>query len=299
MQDNTNFPKGFKNSMQWQSISGRTGYVLTGFCLIPTYHLNDHEVILIDSGLVKSESFISFFRSMGVSVRAVLQTHLHIDHIANNRRLHDAFNTEILADENEIRSVMYPEEALADYGENARVVLQKYSSRFDYPITAISPDAEEIIIGGCRFRILRLPGHSLHHIGFVTPDDVLCCGDALISLDYLANAKMPFMADPDTAYLTIKRISGMHYPFMAPAHRQVIPGDQIRHVAEMNIAKEHSIRQCICRVSKIMESDDPDVLIPRVFETLGIRLSTSHSQQVTTFTLRQRILDLKKAGRLS
>ena len=285
--------------MQWQPITGRTGYVMTGFCLIPTYHLNDHEIVLIDSGLEKSDSFIRFFRSLGVSVRAVLQTHLHIDHIANNRLLYDAFGTEIMAGEDEIRSVMYPKEALADYGENAKVVLRKYSSRFDYPMTAIPHDAEEIIIGGCRFQIVRLPGHSLHHIGFVTPDDVLCCGDALISLDYLANAKMPFMADPDTAFLTIKRISGMHYPFMAPAHKQVIPGDQIHHVAEMNIAKEHSIRQSICRVSKITGSDDPDLLIPGVFKLLGIHLSTPHSQQVTTFTLRQRILDLKKAGRLS
>lgn len=285
--------------MQWQSITGRTGYVLAGFCLIPTYHLNDHEIVLVDSGLEKSDTFISFFKSMGVSVRAVLQTHLHIDHIANNGLLHKAFHTEIMADEEEIRSVMYPEEALADYGENAKVVLQKYTTRFDYPMTAISHDAEEVIIDGSHFQILRLPGHSINHIGFVTPDAVLCCGDALITLDYLANARMPFMADPDTAALSMKKISKMHYPYMAPAHRQIVPGDQIRHVAEMNIAKEHSIRQCICRVSEILGSDDPDVLIPKVFDVLGIRLSTPHSQQVTTFTLRQRILDLKKAGRLS
>ena len=285
--------------MQWQSISGRTGYVQTGFCLIPTYHLNNQEIILVDSGLKKSESFISFFKSMGVSVRAVLQTHLHIDHIANNKGLYEAFGTEIMADEEEIRSVMYPKEALANYGENTKIVLQKYNTRFDYPMTPVPASAKEIIISGCHFRIIRLPGHTLNHVGFVTPDDVFCPGDALISLDYLANAKMPFMADPDTAALTMKRISCMHYPYMAPAHRQIIPGDRIRHVAEMNIAKEHSIRQCICWVSEILGSDDPDVLIPKVFETLDIRLYTPHSQQVITFTPRQRILDLKKAGRLS
>lgn len=285
--------------MQWQSICGRTGYVLTGFCLIPTYHLNDHAVILIDSGLVKSESFISFFRSMGVSVRAVLQTHLHIDHIANNRLLYDAFNTEILADEDEIRSVMYPKEAFANYGKNAEVVLQKYTTRFDYPMTAVPRSAGDILIDGCRFEIIRLPGHTLNHIGFVTPDNVFCPGDALISLDYLANAKMPFMADPDMAALTIKRISGMHYPFMAPAHKQVIPGDQIRHVAEMNIAKEHSIRACICKAAELIGSDDPELLIPKVFNTLDIHMASEHSRQVVSFTLYQRIQELKKAGRLS
>ena len=285
--------------MQWQSICGQTGYVLTGFCLIPTYHLNDHEVILIDSGLVKSESFISFFRSMGVSVRAVLQTHLHIDHIANNRLLYDAFGAEIMADEDEIRSVMYPKEAFANYGKNAEAVLQKYTTRFDYPMTAVLRTDSEIVISGCRFQIIRLPGHTLNHIGFVTPDNVFCPGDALISLDYLASAKMPFMADPDMAALTIKRISGMHYPFMAPAHKQVIPGDQIRHVAEMNIAKEHSIRACICKTAEMIGSDDPELLIPKVFDTLDIHLASEQSRQVVSFTLYQRIQELKKAGRLS
>ncbi len=284
--------------MEWHSLTGRTGYLLAGFCLIPTYHLNDKEIVLIDSGLTSSDSFIRFFSSMGVRVRAVLQTHLHIDHIANNRRLYDAFGTEIIADEEEIRSVMYPDEAFANYGRSAEIVLQKYNTRFDYPMTAIPHGADCVTVDGTLFKILPLPGHTINHIGFITPDDICCPGDALISPDYLANAKMPFMVDPATAVASMKVIRDLKCTALAPAHKKIIPAADIRHVAEMNIAKESSILECICRVAKVTNDHSPEVLIPKIFEVLGIRAASESDRLVIGFTTHQRILELEKAGRI-
>ena len=73
--------------IKWVPLVGKTGYILAAGALIPTYILNDREIVLVDSGLHYDPGLVSFIRAVGVSVYAVLQTHLHEDHVANNRIL--------------------------------------------------------------------------------------------------------------------------------------------------------------------------------------------------------------------
>ena len=67
---------------EWHQIKGNTGYFFSGQALIVTYRLDEKNIVLIDSGTDPDPELIPFLREHGVSVYAVLHTHLHVDHIA-------------------------------------------------------------------------------------------------------------------------------------------------------------------------------------------------------------------------
>ena len=165
--------------IKWVPLVGKTGYILAAGALIPTYILNDKEIVLVDSGLHYDPGLISFFRAVDVRVYAVLQTHLHEDHIANNRILINRFGTRIIAHKNEVEVVHSAHRMRKSWLALDPETKDKYLRTYSYNIECIEDGQEEIILRGIPFKILPLYGHSEGHLGFVTPDDVLCTGDAI------------------------------------------------------------------------------------------------------------------------
>ena len=92
--------------MEWKALCGATGYIETEGALLATYHLSEKEIVLFDSGVEKSEELLALLDTLGVHVRAVLSTHLHVDHIANNEELVERHGAEVLAHEEEINVQM-------------------------------------------------------------------------------------------------------------------------------------------------------------------------------------------------
>ena len=54
--------------IRWIPLVGKTGYILAAGALIPTYILNDREIVLVDSGLHYDTGLVSFIRAVDVSV---------------------------------------------------------------------------------------------------------------------------------------------------------------------------------------------------------------------------------------
>ena len=68
-------------------VRGNTYVESIGATDIGIYMLDERNVVLIDSGEYPSEEFMGMLCEETLFVRAILQTHMHIDHIGNNESL--------------------------------------------------------------------------------------------------------------------------------------------------------------------------------------------------------------------
>ena len=220
--------------MQWQTVLGNTGIITTHFSLIPSYRLSAREFVLIDSGAQAHPELLEEFDQLGFRVAAVVCTHLHPDHIANNRALINRYGTEIYASSDEIRDVG-PRYALlrSDPLEEKWLCTEP-----DYPIIAIE-DEPVLNVHGARFEILPTPGHVKGHFSIITPDGVCCMGDAILSEEQLRVSLLPFIEyDVDLAVESMAALGRTFYPLYIAAHKAVIPQKALPTLAEANIRKE-------------------------------------------------------------
>lgn len=131
-----------------------------------------HEAIVIDPGAWRPDdldSILSVIQQRGAKVKAVVNTHGHLDHIAGNSALQSKTGAEIL-----IHSADAP--MLTDSFANG-------SSLFGMQIrspkaTREVRDGEDIIIGKVRLKVLHTPGHTPGGISLFG-EGVVFSGDTL------------------------------------------------------------------------------------------------------------------------
>ena len=265
--------------IKWVPLVGKTGYILAAGALIPTYILNDREIVLVDSGLHYDPGLVSFIRAVGVSVYAVLQTHLHEDHVANNRILINRFGTRIIADAKEVEMVHSASNLRRDWRELRPETKDKYLRTYSYKIESIEDGQEEIVLRGIPFKIVPLYGHSEGHLGYVTPDGVLCTGDAILSPAMAQYSKMPYFEDIGKAIESLNRLLQTDYPYYA-----------------QNLALLERIH-----VEMLELINDPvtlDELVSSVMYGLGIRFGNETRNAYLKTTISSRVKYLVETGRL-
>ena len=173
--------------MELKRLTGRTGCIETPVAIIPFYRLSECEIILFDSGRDPSPELLDLLEQEKLRVRAVLCTHLHEDHIANNDALIARYGTEIYATAEDIAELFSRDSV-------------------SYSITAIE-DPEVLRIGGAEICLLPLQGHTPGQTAYVTPDGVCCVGDAIMTRKPLERAKIPYMEDVDESMVSMERSS--------------------------------------------------------------------------------------------
>ena len=282
--------------IKWVPLVGKTGYILAAGALIPTYILNDREIVLVDSGLHYDPGLVSFIRAVGVSVYAVLQTHLHEDHVANNRILINRFETRIIAHAKEAEMVHSASNLRRDWRELRPETKDKYLRTYNYKIESIEDGQEEIVLRGIPFKILPLYGHSEGHLGFVTPDDVLCTGDAILSPAMAQYSKMPYFENIGQSMESMKKLLRTDYPYYALAHMEILEKRDMPGLVKKNLALLERIH-----VDMLELINDPvtlDELVSSVTYGLGIRTGSGIRNAYIRTAISFRVNYLVESGRL-
>ncbi|HZY82560.1 MAG TPA: MBL fold metallo-hydrolase [Cyclobacteriaceae bacterium] len=141
-----------------------------------TYVLYDEtaEAVIVDAGCYDREEekeLSDFIESKKLKVKALINTHSHIDHILGAYYVKDKYKIPLYVhrlDEQTLRS--------------GKVVAQMYG--IDH-YTEVTPDGylsegDQVKFGNQSFEILFLPGHAPGHVGFYHPEQkVLMGGDVL------------------------------------------------------------------------------------------------------------------------
>lgn len=184
-------------------ITGNTYTTRIGYTDIGIY-VDGNSAILIDTGSEETPALLSMLKRHHLTPKAILNPHLHIDHIGCNKLLQDTFECPIFCPLDEI--------------EDAR-----------YDAGVVSPDTP---IGPCT--MISLPGHSIAHQAVVTPDGVCFLGDAIMS----TYSKMPYYQNVGEALDSMKKILDLSYPYFVLSHAGVHDMDETHQIAMDNITKE-------------------------------------------------------------
>lgn len=264
--------------MEWNALCGASGYIETAGSMIGTYLLSPEEVVLIDSGTKPDDALTELLDARGLRVRAILCTHLHLDHIGNNDALVERYGAEVYGHPAEIEVL------------NARTDVPY---RHDYPIREIDP-TQPIVIDGAVFPVLDTVGHSEGHVAIATPDGVCCVGDALLSSSKLEQSKLPYMEDVDRSIVAMEAIRATSYAYYVIAHRGVVTGAEMPALVEANIEKElllyDQLRRCLTHPMSMEEAVD------RYLREIGVYSQKMMEMDYVRWTAKMRIRALANAG---
>ncbi len=129
-----------------------------------------NRAVVVDPG--DGEKVLSFLSEKGYELEAILATHHHFDHVAGIESLCDKAPVEVYCFKGEMSRVPGASRGLED--------------------------EEEIELGGMRFKVLHVPGHTSGHAVYV-------CGDALLSGDtlFLGGCGRLFEGSPEQMYRSL------------------------------------------------------------------------------------------------
>jgi glyoxylase-like metal-dependent hydrolase (beta-lactamase superfamily II) len=194
---------------------------------------NGNEVVLIDSGIDNgiAKKILKCLESEKLSIRAIINTHYHADHIGGNAYLKEKTGAKIYSPSIENGIIEHPylepfclfsgAEPLLDM--KSKFLMAKPST-VDY---VIKEEEIGLDIGGTAFTFVHLPGHSLNQLGIIV-DDILFCADALLSEALISRHKIPFCIDIKSQKATLISLRQSKYSMYVPSH-----GDPVENITTM------------------------------------------------------------------
>ena len=192
-------------------------YYLKCFSNIGMYDLGDGTCVLIDSGdHKKSVSDLNkAIESRGLRVRAVYNTHCHIDHITGNRFFRDTYGCEIYAPHIE---TFYVEENLLE--PNYYYLGVPTNRKRNFFFRAVGTKCKELTadVLPAGFSLLPLPGHCYNMVGIRTPDNVWFLGDAVVDQSTFDSYHLPLFYDINKSVATLRMLETLKGDCFVPSH---------------------------------------------------------------------------------
>lgn len=142
-----------------------------------TYIAYDEQknAVIIDPGCsthAEQETMVRFIEQNELQIKAILNTHCHIDHVFGNAAMVEKYSVEIYTHQGELQTLAQAQTTADMYG---------FSQYVASPIpTQFLEEGERIVFGEMEFEVLFIPGHSIAHIAFYNEKEgVLFGGDVL------------------------------------------------------------------------------------------------------------------------
>ncbi|MCJ7646812.1 MBL fold metallo-hydrolase [bacterium] len=134
------------------------------------YSPDKREGLIIDPG-AEGERLIKFIQEKKISIRYIINTHGHPDHIGANRKVKEHTSAPILIHQRDAPMLTKSDSILT------LIFPLEYSSP---PADTLIKDGDLIECAGMRLKVLHTPGHTPGGISLLT-DDSIFTGDTLFS----------------------------------------------------------------------------------------------------------------------
>lgn len=179
--------------------------------------VSDTEAVFIDSGNDKDagKKALKLLAEWGLSLRAVLNTHSHADHIGGNRLLADRTGCKIYAYGKEIPLVREPYlEPAMTYGGYPLPELRNKKFMAE-PSDALPLKPEDLPDG---MEMIHLPGHSPDQVAFLTKDGTLYAGDAITPVEVLRKYGLGYIWNVEETLKSLEVFRTLEAKTVVPSH---------------------------------------------------------------------------------
>lgn len=215
-------------------VEGNTWCIDMPNVMIPYYRLNEHEIILFDSGCSRKGALENWLEKHDLKVCAILNTHNHWDHVSENDALRRRYGAKIYMPEIEAAFVATPLTFKVGCGGIYQEIEQLYRKLY-FPVDETIPTENcTITICGVPIQVIQTPGHTPGHAVYITPDGVMCVGDVLMSESMLKVSKISYASSHEVDLESKKKLR--EYPCSAYilSHKSI--ETSIDHLIDENIA---------------------------------------------------------------
>lgn len=228
----------------------------------------DKGVYLIDSGNDKEagRKVRQILDKNGWTLRAILCTHSHADHIGGCKYLKAQTGCKVYAPgvERDFTRHTLLEPALLYGGFPPKALRHKF-------LMAQESDADELASAELPegFEIIPLPGHCFEMVGFRTPDDVVFLADCLSSRATLEKYRIGFIYDVQAYLDTLEKVKSLSGAFFVPAHAEAC--EDVSELAQYNI---DTVNEIAGRIKSICTQPvNFEALLKRLFDEYALELS--------------------------
>lgn len=254
-------------------------------------YVSNKEAWLIDGGFAPDAGarILDVLTKQGWTLKGIIATHAHPDHIGGCRYLQEKTGCGIFAHGVEVALTQFPVLHPAfTYGGRPYRVLRGKSNMAE-------PSSVSEMEGAIpsELKIISLRGHSFDMVGIRTPDDVVFLADALCAENVLQRYGITFVYDVGAYLNTLDAIFAMKATLFVPSH--VPPTNDIRKLVQINKKSVFSVADTIADWCVPLTTNE--VLLKKVFKQY--RRSINFDQYgLVGSTVRSYLAWLKDTGRV-
>jgi len=203
-------------------ITPKTSLLVTPFGNIGLFFSGKSDVILIDSGHIHaSKDLLDFLIDRGLDVKAVINTHGHIDHVGGNFILQAYFKCPIIMP---YLDHIYCEDISRYYLSFSTSVIEGLNvyGNGTFDISTHIKEETALEIEGYTFEFRALKGHTANQKAIVSPDGVCFLGDGLMAEETLENSKFAVVTDLAKHHASLEHIKLFNDSYFVLGHGEKV-----------------------------------------------------------------------------
>lgn len=223
--------------MDLNKIKGNT-YYIDGPTNCGIFIFKNKNCLIVDTGINNSEAkkMDNLLTENNLHPKFIINTHSHLDHCGGNLYfkknypgclVYTSKNEKLFMENQELFSSMlsssYPSRA---FDRSSKPIDVDFI--LDYGINKLNEE---------KFIIIPLPGHSIEHIGIVTPEKVCFLGDSIFSSEILDKYSFPYLYNIEDSLLSLNKIKDIDADYFLIGHsKKLLDKKGIMALVDKNIS---------------------------------------------------------------
>ncbi|MBE6681804.1 MAG: MBL fold metallo-hydrolase [Ruminococcaceae bacterium] len=255
-------------------------------------YVDGTDVYLIDSGNDKDagKKVKRILDENGWTLKCIINTHSHADHIGGNKYLQQQTGCDIYAKGIEKSFTLFPilEPAFLGGSYPSKDLLHK----FLYAQESCCKSIEDCCLPK-GFEIVELPGHSFEMIGVKTPDGVLFVADSVSSPSTIDKYGISFLYDVKKYLETLDFLGNYSADYFVPSHAEIVCNmDELVNINRDKVFEISNVIKTHLREEKTFED-----LLSQLFDKYNL-IMTNEQYVLIGSTVKSYLSYLKDEGEI-